>query len=154
MALTGHNWDTSALPTADGIKYTYAAQNHEQVKDLYAIPKILKKAIKKKDYTQCFSFKKEMKEEDLPNADALVEQMNMALSLSGRDMMSMAGSWYESENDGYILGIFITDYSDTESSSNSQVSEKVSEKLKDEISKLFDVDLESSEGMYVDEEDI
>ena len=47
MCLDSHEWDTSALPTAEGTEYTYAAQNCKDLDDITKIPYKFYKKLKK-----------------------------------------------------------------------------------------------------------
>ena len=47
MCLESHDWDTSALPTAEGTQYTYAAQNCQDLDDITQLPYKFYKKLKK-----------------------------------------------------------------------------------------------------------
>jgi len=141
-AKTGHDWDTAALPAADGIRYTYAVQNNQQVKDLTSVIARVKKEIDKKAADRkslYFSFEKRYKADDLGKADAVVNGLNAALQNSGLSELNISGAWYNGENDSYILGIFISDYSSQ--NTGTQLTKKEKEKLSEAIMKAFGVEV-------------
>jgi len=117
ISRNSHDWDDSALPQAKGVKYSYAVQNSKELKDIYKVPAKVKKALDKKKSSQYFKFQKPLDREELPIADLLLNQMNMALmSMPGFENYNMSGMWYQDEKDQYILGIFIHNYGETEES--------------------------------------
>ena len=100
-AESGHDWDSAALPAADGVKYTYAVQNNKQVKDLYAVIPLVKKELEKKAsdrHSLYFSFKKNYTSDDLQKADPVVNGLNSAMSMAGMGDKSINGAWYNGEN--------------------------------------------------------
>lgn len=139
-AHSGHDWDTAALPAANGVRYTYAVQNNEQVDDLVSIVPYVKKELDKKAkdrHSLYFSFKTRYTLDDLPKADPVVNGLNTAITMSGVDTMSLNGVWYNGENNDYILGIFISDYSTQQSGTT--ISQAELKKLTDAINKAFGV---------------
>lgn len=117
ISRNSHEWDDSALPAAKGVKYSYAVQNSKELADIYKVPAKIKKALDKKKSSAYFKFKKALSREELPIADLLVNQMNMALSsMQGFENYNIGGMWYPDENDQYILGIFIRNYGELEES--------------------------------------
>jgi hypothetical protein len=139
-AQSGHDWDTAALPAANGVKYTYAVQNNKQVDDLISIVPYVKKELDKKAnnrHSLYFSFKTKYTSDDLTKADSVVNGLNTAITMSGRDTLSLNGVWYNGENNDYILGIFISDYSTQQSGTT--ISQKELKKLTDAINKAFGV---------------
>lgn len=141
-AKASHEWDAAALPAADGVKYTYAVQNNQQVKDLTSVIARVKKEIDKKAADRkslYFSFEKRYKADDLGKADAVVNGLNAALQNSGLSELNISGAWYNGENDSYILGIFISDYSSQ--NTGTQLTKKEKEKLSEAIMKAFGVEV-------------
>lgn len=136
---SGHDWDTSALPAANGVKYSYAVQNNKKIKGLDEIPAKVKKVLAKgKGASMFYSFDKKLSDKDMKVADVLVSQMTTALSLSGYDGYGLSASWYNSENEGeYILGIFVNKYDNGE---NSEADPKVVAKVNQIIAKAFGID--------------
>lgn len=152
-AESGHDWDTAALPAADGVKYTYAVQNNKQVKDLYAVIPLVKKELEKKAsdrHSLYFSFKKNYTSDDLQKADPVVNGLNSAMSMAGMGDKSINGAWYNGENNTYVLGLFISDYSAQQN--GTKLTAKERNKLAAAIKKAFGVEVtsdmlgESSDG--------
>ena len=134
-----HEWDSSCLPEADGTKYTYAMQHHKELKNIYEVPAQLKKAIDKKKNSMFFNFKSLTKKE-MKAADVMVNQANKAISTLGLDNNNISADWYEGENNSYILGVYVFDYSD--SGSNENMDTKVRDKMTDKVNKAFGTSLE------------
>lgn len=115
ISRNSHDWDDSALPAAKGVKYSYAVQNNQELKNIYSVPAKIKKALDKKKSSAFFKFKKTLTRNELPIADLLVNQMNNALmTLSGFENYNIGGMWYQDEQEQYILGIFIHNYGEPE----------------------------------------
>lgn len=115
ISRSSHDWDDSALPAAKGVKYSYAVQNNQELKNIYSVPAKIKKALDKKKSSAFFKFKKTLTRDELPIADLLVNQMNNALmTLSGFENYNIGGMWYQDEQEQYILGIFIHNYGEPE----------------------------------------
>lgn len=146
---TSHEWDESALPDAVDTKYSYAVQNSKEIKDIFAIPKKMKKIMDKKESASVFfRFKKPFKQDELGIADFLVNQINAAMmSTPGYDNCNFSGSWYQDDKDEYLLGLFFMNYENMESVDTFDSDSKEGRKLLKAISKAFGVDLGgSSEG--------
>ncbi len=140
ISRSSHDWDDSALPQAKGIKYSYAVQNNKELKDIFKVPAQIKKALDKKRSSAFFKFQKPLDKEELPIADYLVNQMNMAMtSMPGFENYNMGGMWYQDEKDQYILGIFIRNYGETEESAFDEDSPE-GKKMLEAITKAFGVD--------------
>jgi hypothetical protein len=141
-AKTGHDWDTAALPAADGIRYTYAVQNNTKVSDLTSVVARVKKEVDKKASerkSQYFSFEKKYTADDLGKADAVINGLNAALQNTGLSQLNISGAWYNGENDSYILGVFISDYSST--NGGTTLTKKEKDRLSAAISKAFGVEI-------------
>ncbi|MGN0241005.1 MAG: transglutaminase domain-containing protein [Candidatus Weimeria sp.] len=143
-AQSSHDWDTAALPAANGVKYTYAVQNNKQVDNLISIVPYVKKELDKKAadrHSLYFSFKTRYTSDDLSKADSVVNGLNTAITMSGEDSISLNGVWYNGENNDYILGIFISDYSAQQAGTT--ISQKELDKLTAAINKSFGVGITS-----------
>lgn len=141
VAKSSHDWDDSALPEANAVKYSYAVQAGKEIDSIYSVPEKIKEAMDKKKGSLYFKFKQPVDDKSLSVADFLVEQMNTALmSMPGFENYGISGRWYTDENDKYILGIAIMNYGDT---GNEQMFDPESEegkKIMEAISKAFGVD--------------
>ena len=141
-AKTGYDWDTAALPAADGIRYTYAVQSNTKVSDLTSVVARVKKEVDKKASerrSQYFSFEKKYTADDLGKADAVINGLNVALQNTGLSQLNISGAWYNGENDSYILGVFISDYSST--NGGTRLTKKEKDRLSAAISKAFGVEI-------------
>ncbi|MCI7468691.1 MAG: transglutaminase-like domain-containing protein [Lachnospiraceae bacterium] len=141
-AKASHEWDTAALPAADGVKYTYAVQNNTKVSDLTSVVARVKKEVDKKASerkSQYFSFEKKYTADDLGKADAVINGLNAALQNTGLSQLNISGAWYNGENDSYILGVFISDYSST--NGGTTLTKKEKDRLSAAISKAFGVEI-------------
>ncbi|MCR5451411.1 MAG: transglutaminase-like domain-containing protein [Lachnospiraceae bacterium] len=147
----GHEWDASSLPEAKGTKYTLAVQKNKKIKNIYAVPKYIKKAIDKKDYSLYFSFEEKLKEEDLPVADVLITQITSALAMNGMDSYWITGAWVDDKDTGYILSVFIEDYNATEAPATNISGEK-GRKMTNAVNEAFGTALEYDAQEVVGEE--
>lgn len=141
LARNGHDWDGSALPEAKGTKYSYAVQNAKQVKDLFEIPEKVKKALDDKSDSLYFKFPKTLSEEDIALADQMMSLLTQAMysQPDGGDR-DMSATWVPDGEDSYVLAIYITDYTDTETNSADADPEKVTE-MTDKINEIFGTEL-------------
>ena len=117
-------------------------QHHKQLKNIYEVPAQLKKGIDKKKTSMFFDFKS-MTEKEMKAADVLVNQANKAINYIGVDSKSISASWFDGENNTYILGIFIADYTGTPSKDT--INDKVRDKMTDKVNKAFGTTLEPEE---------
>lgn len=141
--VTGHEWPSSALPSAEGIKYSYPVQHAVAIKDLYSIPKQMKQAIKKKKSGLYYSFNDKITEEDMELANVLLDSMQTVLyGPKYEGNIDVMASWYDDGEGSYILGIFFSYYGPAEDTDKEEDS-KAEKKMKEAIEKVFDVDLES-----------
>ena len=139
---TSHDWNKSSLPAAVGTKYSIAVQRNKQIKDIYAIPKKIKKAIDKKKYPLFYSFETKLTEDDMAAADILISQVQMALSTLGMDNLSLSAAWVDGGDLGYILAIYITDYSQMGEEQQTNVPAEISQKVTDLVNNAFGTSLE------------
>ena len=148
VARSEHSWDGSALPEAKGSKYQYAVQNAKETKDLYAVPKLVKKGLDKKTSGVFCSFKKKLKEEDLPLADVLVGQMESAMMMTEKyQNADITARWYLDEDENYILALYLCYYEST-TPDNTDVDEKTKKKMASEVEKIFGVDVSNKDYEY------
>ena len=136
---TGHDWDTSALPVANGVKYSYAVQNNKKIKDIYEVPSKIKKVLDKgKGASMFFTFDKKLTDQDMKAADVMVSQMQTAITTAGFDNFGLNASWYNSETEGeYILGLFVNKYDNGE---QTNMDPKLVKKVNEIIAKAFGID--------------
>lgn len=122
---SGHEWDSSALPAADSVKYSYAVMNAEELADIYKIPKIIQKKItKKKSEALFYSFKKKLTDQQKEVLNVMLSQVSSLMETNGEEGY-ISANWYDDGKEGYILGINIRCWSEDETTNNgSSVLEK------------------------------
>ena len=130
---SSHDWDTSSLPAAVGTKYSIAVQRNKQIKDIYAVPKKIKKAIDKKKYPLFYSFEKKLTQDDMAEADVMIAQVQSALAEAGMDSISLSAAWVDGGDLGYILSIYISDYSESGDTQKSTVSQEIGSKITEKV---------------------
>lgn len=159
IARNSHEWDDSALPEAKGVKYSYAVQNSKAIRDIYAVPAKIKKALDSKKSSAFYKFDKKLTKEQLPIADLLVNQMNTALmSTQGFENYNINGMWFLDEEGAYILGIYINNYGEAEGSAIDPESPE-GKKMTKAVSTAFGVDISgsgvsSADGVTMDIDEI
>lgn len=116
MASSGHEWmGKNDLPSAVGIKYTYANQNAQEIREFADIPKMIyERGEGNNDNFSLFLTKAGgYANEDFARTDALVEMVNSAFNsgqMSDEFMSkSLEGSWSYSEDGNDILCLYVTD---------------------------------------------
>lgn len=146
----GHDWSASSLPSAEGSEYSYPVQNAVEIKDIYSIPKQIKKAIKKKKSGLYYSFKNKVSDKDMELANVLLDSMNaIVYGPQYNGNMDISASWYDDGKDSYVLGIFFSYYGMSEDTDIPGEDSKEAKKLKKTIEEVFGVDLQSlSNGEY------
>lgn len=138
IARSCHDWDGSMLPVAKGIKYTYPMQNHQKVKNLYAVPKAVKKALDKKKTTICLAFEKKITDKDRLLANNMITKLSYALyELPKYQDSDVFANWYNDGEGNYILGIYIANYNSVFTTND--ISKKEKKKIRRLIEKAFDV---------------
>ncbi len=154
VARNSHEWDDSSLPEAKGVKYSYAVQNSRKIHDIYAIPAKIKKILDQKKNAAFYKFEKPLTQEQLPVADLLINQLNAALtSMPGFETYTMTGVWFTDIDHTYILGIYITNYSETPSTTYDENSVEY-KKMRKSISKAFDIENPNAAEGKNDEKEI
>lgn len=141
IARSEHEWDGSALPEAKGEKYLYPVQHAKEVKDLYAVPKLLKKALGKKQSGVYCKFKTKFKEEDYALADVMISQVyNAMMQTSDYENADISAVWYPDGEDNYVLAAYFS-YYDNDSENTDAVDKKVKKKMAQMIKQAFGVDV-------------
>jgi len=108
----GHDWDESALPAADSVKYSPAVQNGVEVDDLYAVPAAMKEALEEGGSDALyFKFKTPLTKEDLGAAEFLVSRLQSVVvdGMHGGEetYYYMQACWYPDEQGNDILGFLL-----------------------------------------------
>ena len=139
QARNGHEWDDSALPEAKGTKYSYAVQSAVEVKDLFEIPAKVRDIIKPgKSGSLFYKFPKKLTDKDLSLADQMIQIMQQAMySVEGGDNKDLSASWVDDGEGGYVLAIYVSDYSGNSGSSIGDADPKKVTEMTNKINELF-----------------
>lgn len=139
QARNGHEWDDSALPEAKGTKYSYAVQSAVEVKDLFEIPAKVRDIIKPgKSGSLFYKFPKKLTDKDLSLADQMIQIMQQAMySVQGGDNKDLSASWVDDGEGGYVLAIYVSDYSGNGGSSIGDADPKKVTEMTNKINELF-----------------
>lgn len=139
QARNGHEWDDSALPEANGTKYSYAVQSAVEVKDLFEIPAKVRDIIKPgKSGSLFYKFPKKLTDKDLSLADQMIQIMQQAMySVEGGDNKDLSASWVDNGEGGYVLAIYVSDYSGNSESSIGDADPKKVTEMTNKINELF-----------------
>ena len=139
QARNGHDWDDSALPEAKGTKYSYAVQSAVEVKDLFEIPAKVRDIIKPgKSGSLFYKFPKKLTDKDLSLADQMIQIMQQAMySVQGGDNKDLSASWVDNGEGGYVLAIYVSDYSGNSESSIGDADPKKVTEMTNKINELF-----------------
>lgn len=135
-----HEWNHEFFPAATGVKYSYAALHSVELKNIYEIPKAVRKMFKDEKTVAAFTFAKKIEKDEEAEAAAIVNAVSDYLSSADEFYVNMP--WSADENGNYILNVYINYYDNDDS----QVSDEVREKIDRVISKAFaDFSFESGE---------
>lgn len=108
VCLMGHNWDGSALPVADSVKYSPAVCNSVELDGLLDVPAQLKKDMDEGKCAVFYRFKTPLTEEDMTAADFLAQLLDTAVtSIPDGNYYYFRALWYPGENDENILGLMM-----------------------------------------------
>lgn len=133
------DWDKNYFPAAKGIKYNIAYQSMKEIKDIYEIPKMLRKEMEKKKAVVCYSFKSEVTEE---HAQLVMQMLNYIdqtlMSLNEPDMPNgfMSYNWMQNEENQKPM-LWITMSYNNDAASNLEIDAKDKKKMKKVLDKAF-----------------
>ncbi len=135
--MSSHNeWDKSALPKADGIRYSYANQKigkNPKIVDLKKLPEKLAQLNKKNKKQGYFYLGKDVSDDMLNKLQTMFYYLDSAF---GQNNKGITENVYQAEDGGYILGVFIADY---DYGSDSNLSKEEENEIIRSIEKAFDV---------------
>ena len=103
----GHNWDGSALPVANSVKYSPAVQNSVELDSLTDVPAQYKKDLDEGRYTVYYRFKTPLTDDDMKMADFLVRGIDAALDEVIEGWHYFRAYWYPGEGDENILSLML-----------------------------------------------
>ena len=131
-------WDHEFFPKAEGTKYNYARMNHTELKDIYSLPKKMKKLLDdRKSESVYYGITGESKEDILPIANYMVERvMEYAYMQYDEDgSLYLNTSIADGEDGEIILGIFITR---NDSGNNSTLTKEQTHKIDGILTEVFE----------------
>lgn len=128
----GHEWNRDFFPAAKGSKYNYILSICEQIKDIYAVPEWVMKAVTdKKEVISC-TFEKDITEETEHLAAYMAE--TMAENLNNSDKLYASYRWLKNGEGKYVL-TYSLEYIEDDADS---LSEKTREKVDNKIQKVLE----------------
>lgn len=128
QARVNHDWNAEFFPPANGTQFSYAALHAVQIKNIYSIPKAVKKMLENEERIGCFTFKEKITPETEAAAGAMVN--TIVDRLSGIENLGVESAWSKDANDDYILSIYVTNYNEDEPQ---DVDEATREKIEDAV---------------------
>ena len=126
-----HDWNTAYFEAATGKKYNYTLMSCKEIKDIYAIPKAVMEAVKKKKETFSFTFKDAIKPEEEKFAKYMVEQLETMMG--GSEKLYVSSQWMLNDKGQYVLCYYMT-YNTT---SADELTEKERTKIDSKISSIL-----------------
>ena len=149
LAEQSHDWNHDYVPAATGVKYSYAAMNSKEIKNIYSIPKFVKSLIDQEKNVGFCTFKEAITEEDEAAAKLMIQNLTQTLSsLSGNDETYFNFEWTLTADQQYMLCLYIERYGDND---DIDVDDKTAEKINTAISDVFGMvetyDYDNSEDM-------
>ena len=129
-----HDWNHEFFPAATGTKYSYPSMHSEELKDIYALPKKVRKMLDDKQDVAAFTFKKKVAGENESEAAALVSSLSDYLSNSSELFVEML--WSENESGDYVLSVYVNRYDeeneiDVDDQTRTKIDKAVSEAFSD-----------------------
>ena len=104
----GHDWDGSALPVADSVKYSPAVRTSVELDGLLSVPAQLKKDMDEGKCAMFYRFKTPLTEGDMGTADFLAQLLDTAVtSMPDGSYYYFRAFWYPGENEEKILGLMM-----------------------------------------------
>lgn len=103
----GHNWDGSALPAADSVKYSPAVRNSVELDSLLDVPAQFKKDLDEGRYMAYYRFKAPLTDEEMRQADFMVSGIDSAMSAVLEGWYYFRAYWFPGEGEDNILGLMV-----------------------------------------------
>ncbi len=133
--MEGHDYPSSVLPQAVGTLYTAPNQFSRELKSIYKIPEAIRDDVAEGKTSLFYSFEKNPAEGELSAVDYIMPPVEYALS-DEKTTVSSSFTWYMGEEGNYVLGIYMTMYSDDYAYSGDSDSEAV-QKMAEAYEKAF-----------------
>ena len=138
----GHNWDDSALPAADSVKYSPAVRNSVEVDSLLDVPAQYKKDIDEGNYAVYYRFKTPLTEEEAGQANFLVSAIDAALDAAMDGWHYFRAYWYPDEDGSDILGLMMETDGEVESGLDFDADSPEGKAILQAIAEAFEIDPE------------
>ena len=137
----GHNWDGSALPEANSVKYSPAVQNSVELDSLMDVPAQYKKDVDEGHYAVYYRFKTPLTDEEMNQADFLVSGIDAALDAVMDRWHYFRAYWYPGEGEENILGLMMEcEEEPSEDNPSFDASSPEGKAIIQAIAEAFDVD--------------
>lgn len=134
----GHQWDRTFFPEATGTKYNYASMMSKPVKNIYRLPKDVKKMIDDKNGTKYYSFTKEEAEKNYSVIENMMYQCQSRLDMGMYGNMWMSWDWSAVKKDGedvFLLSVSVQ--SNEEQFDSTELTDEQLQKIEEAIAKAF-----------------
>ena len=132
-ASASHDWNHEFFPAATGIKYSYASMHSIELKNIYAIPKAIRKMFNEKTHVAAFTFKEKITKDSEPEAAAIVNTLSDYFSNAESFYVEMP--WSANADGDYVLNVYINFY---DNGDEAKVSDEIRSKIDSAINNAFD----------------
>lgn len=136
----GHDWDRTFFPAANGRKYNYKSQGSVKLKNVYSLPKKVKKILDEgNSCTEYYFLTKAEAEKNYRVAEAILGMIQERLPYDIYGDMAFYWDWTEVNKDGvdgYCLGIYVDFYRGSGPNA-SNISDEQREKAEKAVSDVF-----------------
>lgn len=135
-AAENHSWNTQYFPAATGTKYSYAAQNAVEIKNIYAIPTWVKHLLDRGESIGACTFREKITPTTEAEAAAMVRILTDGLQTIDKysEDFYFETIWSQNADGDYVLTFRVNDYSDRE---DEAISDAVRRKIQKKITDVF-----------------
>ena len=103
-----------------------------ELKNIYAVPKAVRKMFEDKQYVSAFTFKVKIEKDDEAEAAAMISALSDYLS--GSDDFFVEMPWSTDADGNYVLSVYINYYNQDD---ENKVSDKIQAKINDSVFEAF-----------------
>ena len=132
LAQESHDWNAEFFPAATGTKYSYAAMNSVELKNIYSIPKAIRKMFAKDQKVAAFTFREKIDKKDEPTAVGIVN--SVMEFLNGADSFYVNTNWSQNDDGDYVLSVYIAYYNND---NMPDLDDETQEKINNAVSAAF-----------------
>ncbi|MBQ5970428.1 MAG: transglutaminase domain-containing protein [Clostridia bacterium] len=145
-ARSSHDWNAEFFPAANGTKYSYAEMNAVEIKNIYSIPKAIKKLLESEQSIGCYTFRQKIGPDDESAAAAMIS--GITERVDGLNETSIECVWSKNADGDFVLSVYITRYNEeNETDVNEETQEKIDQAIEDALGDYI------SEHQYDDSDD-